>query len=382
MISKVTSSLPPEWSALVDPHSPFTDARHLSALEKTGCLGDATGWYPCHITVWDQEQCIAGLPLYLKTNSYGEFIFDHMWSSALQRSGVKYYPKLVTSAPFTPATGSRLLWKPGLTEQQRKDAGELVFRELKKLQSQASSHHVLFLPEEDIQPWETEGYCRRWSFQYHWRNQGWKTFEGFLSSLVSKRRRQIALERRQLKETAGVKIEVLTGNELSPQLADFVFQMYKDTNDKMGSHVCLTRGFFEETFVTLKSETVLFYATLDGKPLAAAINYKKGGNLFGRYWGTLADVRNLHFELCYYQAIDFAIAEGFAKYEAGAQGEHKFPRGFEPQFTHSVHHIAHPEFHGAIAQFCLQEKKHLDSLFAEYSAHSPFKRESEKEIIT
>jgi uncharacterized protein len=373
MIAKVSTTLPSDWATLEDALSPFTDARHLSALETTGCLGDATGWYPCHITVHDGDHCIAGLPLYLKTNSYGEFIFDHMWASAISRTGQPYFPKLVSAVPFTPATSCRTLFNASATEDQRQAAQKMICEKISELSKQASSHHVLFLPKNETRSWEQAGYCTRTSFQYHWENLGWTSFEDFLESLVSKRRRQIVLERKQLSQVEGLKIHTATGEQLTPVLADFMYDLYRDTNEKMGSHVCLTRGFFEQTFQTMKNCTVLFYATLNEKPLAAAINYQKGTNLFGRYWGTLQDVRNLHFDLCYYRALDHCFENKLLRYEAGAQGEHKFPRGFLPQFTYSCHKLFNENFQGAIKDFCGHERKKIEGMFAEYAQHSPYR---------
>jgi uncharacterized protein len=368
-----------EWNALTEPDTPFADHEHFLALERHACVGAQSGWIPLYLAVrknTEPNSALLGVIfLFFKNNSYGEFIFDWSWAQAYQRHGLSYYPKWVSAIPFTPSTGKRMLVDAHLPfEEQQQIESTLLEAALNLIKStKATGLHILFhrIKEEHL-PLKADGLLRH-SFQYHWHNRGYKSFDDFLVALTSKRRRQIALERRQLSKVEGIEIFTREKHQLTQLLADEMFSFYKNTNEKNCSYVCLTQGFFREVFETMSDRTVVFEARKMGKTIAAAINFCKGDKMFGRYWGSHVDVRNLHFELCYYRAIEHCIERGYSLYEAGAQGEHKFPRGFLPVKTYSSHWIAHPTFREAIADFVEQEKKELNALMESYDEHNPYK---------
>lgn len=361
-----------EWDNLTAPDFPFADYDHLHALEATGCAGPDMGWLPIYLLVRnDAGVLVAASYCYVKSHGYGEFIFDHAWNQAYARAGHDYYPKLVAAVPYTPATGPKVLVHK---EADRLQMEGLLAEEMKSVAKRAgcSSVHALFLPAEQLSAYESKGYLLRHSFQYHWFNRGYVDFSSFLAALKSKRRRQIQLERRQLHETAGLTIETRTGAQLTEEDADLMARFYLDTNERWGSIPCLSKDFFRTIFRTMADRIVLFVATLHGERVAAAINFCKGSKMYGRYWGTLREVKHLHFELCYYQAIEYCIAHGLEVYEAGAQGEHKIPRGFIPQLTFSMHHIADPQFVLPIERFLAHEKRLIAEQFKEWEPHLPY----------
>ncbi|MCA2960155.1 MAG: GNAT family N-acetyltransferase [Silvanigrellales bacterium] len=366
------------WNSLSPPHFPFADFAHLIALERNECVGPRAGWLPFAATAHASGRLVGAMPFYLKNNSYGEFIFDHAWARAYEANGLSYFPKLVVAVPFTPATGQKIL----TTDASDAASLGLAVDDIRKaLLEQAltvahatrcSSAHVLFIPPEDIRFFEKEGWIVRHSFQYHWKNDSYGTFESFLAALTKKRRKQIALERRQLASEPGVSLETREGDDLTLEDARFLAKLYADTNLRYGSLVCLNEDFFAEIFQTMKKNIVLFVAKRDGERVAAAINFRKGNRLYGRYWGCTEDIRNLHFELCYYRALEYAIEANLEAYEAGAQGEHKIPRGFAPTLTYSAHKVFHPAFREAIARAVEAEKNDISALFAEFAEHSPY----------
>lgn len=364
------------WNALTCPDFPFADYEHLFALEKTGCAGPQMGWLPIYVLVKDDHgHLVAAAYTYIKSHGYGEFVFDHLWSQAYAHAGLDYYPKMVAAVPYTPANGSKVLVHPS---QDRNLLEKLVAEEMKNLAVKlgCSSVHVLFVPKQDLVNYESADYFTRFGVQFHWRNNGYADFSVFLSQLKQKRRRQILLERRQLQTLSELEIVVRTGRQLQECDADLMARLYLDTNEKWGSIPCLNKDFFRTVFQTMSDRIVLFVAQLSGEPVAAALNFIKGKKMYGRYWGTLRDVKHLHFELCYYQAIEFCIANGIEIYEAGAQGEHKIPRGFSPQLTHSVHYLASSEFTAAARQFVAREKAALDVQIKVWLIHSAYKNDS------
>ena len=366
------------WRVLESPDFPFFDLAFLHALERSGSVGAASGWSPVYLVCKDDLGRVLGaLCLYLKTDSYGEYIFDWEWARAYREHGLSYYPKLVAAVPFTPATGPKLLVRPDLG-----DAGHLTVkralldaaRELGD-ELRVSSSHALFLPKEELDEFARHGFAVRHSLQFHWRNRGYGAFSDYLDALMSKRRRQVARERRQL-EGEGLEIERLTGKTLSPEHAAIMHRFYLGTLDRKWGMPYLTRAFFDEVFHTMGDRILLVLArdrrTL--RPVAGALNFFKGRTLYGRYWGAAEERRNLHFELCYYQAIEFAIERRLALFEAGAQGEHKHARGFLPSLTYSAHEIRHPGFRRAIEQYIAQEKELLAETIETYAHHDPYKR--------
>jgi predicted N-acyltransferase len=360
------------WRALEPPDFPFFDYEFLHALERSGSIGGGSGWSPVYLVCKDDLGGVLGaLPLYLKAHSYGEYIFDWEWAHAYRQHGLPYYPKLVAAVPFTPATGPKLLVRPDADRAAVTRALLTAARRLGEEQ-RVSSSHALFLPEEELDEFIEHGFAVRHSVQFHWRNRGYGAFSDYLDAMMSKRRRQVARERRQLE---GVEIERLTGSELSPEHAATMYRFYLSTSDRKWGSPYLTGAFFAEVFRTMGDRILLVLARDrgTGRPIAGALNFFKGRTLYGRYWGTTEERRNLHFELCYYQAIEFAIERRLALFEAGAQGEHKLARGFLPSLTYSAHAIHHPDFRRAIEDYINVEKKILAEDMADYAQHDPYK---------
>ena len=363
------------WRALEPPNFPFFDFEFLRALERSGSIGDATGWSPVYLVCKDDIGRVLGaLCLYLKTDSYGEYIFDWEWARAYQRHGLTYYPKLVAAVPFTPATGPKLLVHG--PEAGRAAVTRALLDAAQRLgdERRVSSSHALFLPEEELDEFAERGFAVRHSLQFHWRNRGYDAFSDYLDALTSKRRRQVARERRQL-AGEGLEIERLTGEALSPEHAAIMYRFYLGTLDRKWGMPYLTEGFFAEVFRTMRDRILLVLARDGaGRPVAGALNFFKGQTLYGRYWGATEGRRNLHFELCYYQAIEFAIERRLALFEAGAQGEHKLARGFLPSLTYSAHALHHPGFRRAIERYIAEEKELIAEDMAEYARSDPYKR--------
>src|SRR5919199_5822170 len=315
------------WRVLEPPDFPFFDFEFLRALERSGSIGGASGWSPVYLVCKDEGRVLGALCLYLKTDSYGEYIFDWEWARAYREHGLPYYPKLVAAVPFTPATGPKLLVRP---DADRAAVTRALLDAARRLGDErgVSSSHALFLPERELDEFAECGFAVRHSLQFHWRNRGYGAFSDYLDALVSKRRRQVTRERRQL-EGEGLEIERLTGEDLGSEHAALMYRFYLATYDKKWGSPYLTRAFFEEAFRTIKDRILLVLARelRTGRPVAGALNFFKGRILYGRYWGAAEERRNLHFELCYYQAIEFAIERGLKLFEAGAQGEHKLARG-------------------------------------------------------
>lgn len=363
------------WRALEPPEFPFFDFEFLRALEHSGSIGRRSGWSPAYLVCKEEARVLGALCLYLKTDSYGEYIFDWEWARAYQQYGLSYYPKLVAAVPFTPATGPKLLLRPDLDVMTRARVTKALLEAAEDLGTEyrVSSSHALFLPEHELEEFTKRGFAVRHSLQFHWRNQGYETFSDYLQALSGKRRRQILRERRQL-EGEGLEILHLTGDALLPEHATLMHRFYLATLDGKWGVPYLNRAFFDEVFRTMKDRTMLVLAS-DGAgiPVAGALFFLKDSSLFGRYWGALQQVRNLHFDLCYYQAIDFAIEQGFKLFEAGAQGEHKLARGFLPTLTYSAHKIRDPAFGRAIGEYIESEKEMLAGVMAQYASHDPYK---------
>jgi predicted N-acyltransferase len=351
------------WRTLEPPEFPFFDFEFLHALERLGSIGRRSGWSPSYLVCKEERRILGGLCLYLKTDSYGEYIFDWEWARAYQHYGLAYYPKLVAAVPFTLATGPKLLLRPDVDATTRARVAKALLEAAEEMGSEyrVSSSHALFLPEHELDEFTKRGFTVRHSLQFHWRNQGHETFSDYLEALSGKRRRQILRERRQL-EGEGLEFLHLTGDALLPEHATLMHDFYLATLDGKWGVPYLNRAFFDEAFRTMKDRTLLVLARdTAGRPVAGALFFLKDTSLFGRYWGAAQQVRNLHFELCYYQAIDFAIERGFKLLEAGAQGEHKLARGFLPSLTYSAHKIKDPAFGPAIGEYIESEKIMLSS---------------------
>jgi uncharacterized protein len=364
------------WQSLQPPDFPFFDFEFLCALERSGSIGPGSGWSPEYLVCKDGGRVVGALCLYLKTDSYGEYIFDWEWARAYQQYGLSYYPKLVSAVPFTPATGPKLLVHSGADKATRMIARKALLDAAEDLGSEygVSSSHALFLPEEELGEFAGRGFGVRHSLQFHWHNRGYSAFSDYLGDLSGKRRRQISRERRQL-EGEDLKIERLTGETLVPEHAALMHRFYLATLDGKWGVPYLTETFFDEVFRTMRDHILLVLARDGaGRPVAGALFFYKGRSLFGRHWGTSQHRRNLHFELCYYQGIDFAIERGFELFEAGAQGEHKLARGFLPSLTYSAHQIRDPAFRRAISEYIETEKDLISDTMAEYARHYPYKR--------
>jgi uncharacterized protein len=364
------------WRTLEPPEFPFFDFEFLRALERSGSIGHRSGWSPVYLVCKNGADVLGALCLYLKTDSYGEYIFDWEWARAYQQYGLSYYPKLVAAVPFTPATGPKLLLRRDVDVTTRARVTNALLEATEELGTEyrVSSSHALFLPEHELNEFSKRGFAVRHSLQFHWHNQGYETFSEYLGALSGKRRRQISRERRQL-EDVGLEILRLTGNALLPEHATIIHRFYLSTLDGKWGVPHLNRAFFDEVIRTMKDRTLLVLARdRVNRPVAGALFFLKDNSLFGRYWGTVQRTRNLHFELCYYQAIDFAIARGFKLFEAGAQGEHKLARGFLPSLTYSAHKIRDPAFGRAIREYIESEKQMLKGILEEYASHDPYKR--------
>jgi predicted N-acyltransferase len=360
------------WNACANPNNdpcphPFTQYDFFAALEESGSATEATGWQPCHL-VLERDGAIQGLmPLYLKHHSQGEYVFDHAWADALERAGGDYYPKLQCAVPFTPVTGHRLLGSaaamPALLE-----AGKKIVKQLG-----ASSLHITFLEEAEWRAAGEAGYLLRTDRQFHWQNDGYRDFEDFLSRLSSAKRKNLRKERAKVRE-AGVTFEHLTGAAITEAHWDQFFEFYIDTGSRKWGNPYLSRDFFSRIGATMAGQILLVMARHEGRYVAGALNLFGGGTLFGRNWGATGYLPFLHFETCYYQAIDFAIANGLKKVEAGAQGEHKLLRGYVPEETHSAHYIAHPGLARAVDAYLAQERAAITENIQELTMVSPFKK--------
>ena len=336
-----------EWDALAGDEDPFLRHAFLSLLESSGSVGEGTGWTSLPILVEREGRTTAAAPAYLKTHSQGEYIFDHGWAEAWERAGGAYYPKLQVAVPFTPCPGRRLL---GQDRHALLAALETV-----TVQNGLSSAHVNFLTEEEARLAEGRGWLQRHGIQYHWLNRGYASFDDFLGALSSRKRKAIRKERAAACES--VEITALRGAEIEPRHWDAMWHFYQDTGTRKWGHPYLTRTFFDRIGEVARDSALLFLALRDGEPIAGALNFVGRDILYGRYWGAVEEVPFLHFELSYYRAIEWAIANRLACVQAGAQGEHKLARGYEPVLTRSVHFIPDPAFRDAVGRFLMGERE-------------------------
>ncbi|WP_407494899.1 GNAT family N-acetyltransferase [Pseudooceanicola sp. MF1-13] len=355
------------------PNDPFTTHRFLLALEQSGSVGPGTGWQPRYLTAHAEDQMIAAAPLYAKSHSQGEYIFDFNWAHAYEGAGGRYYPKLQIAVPFTPASGRRLLTKPGFetTGQSALVQGAVQIAEHHGL----SSLHLTFCTAEEVAPGKAMGLMHRASQQFHWHNDGYDSFDDFLGSLSSRKRKNIRKER-QTAQAFGGDIISLTGDDIQPEHWDYFWEFYQDTGSRKWGTPYLTRAFFDHLHDTMRDDVLLVLAVRDGVPVAGALNFIGRQSLYGRYWGCTEHHPCLHFELCYYQAIDAAIERGLARVEAGAQGEHKLARGYLPTQTHSLHWFADPSFARAIKQYLDAEAEAVEEEIEILTSYGPFRRDT------
>jgi len=358
--------LPAQWDALAGPC--IWHARgFLQALESSGCVGPGTGWEPRFLLAWRGDRLAAALPLWRKTHSYGEYVFDWAWARAYQQHGLPYYPKLVGAIPFTPATGPRLLGA----------GGDLGARLLGRVETwlragEASSVHVLFPPEHELPMWQGAGYLLREGIQFHWQWRGETDFDALLMTLTRDKRKHIRQERRRVRE-AGVHFRTETGHSASRADWALMAACYARTYAEHRSAPYLNEDFFVRWAAACPDAPLLFIAEVDGQPVAASLCARQADVLYGRYWGALAHVPCLHFEACYYQPLEWGIAHGIRRFEGGAQGEHKQARGLEPVRTRSLHRIADPAFARAIDDFLRRERAGVADYASELAAHSAYR---------
>ena len=354
------------WDRLAG-DDPFVSHAFLSALEDSGSVGPGTGWTPAPILVEDgASHVVAAAPAYLKTHSQGEYVFDHGWADAWQRAGGAYYPKLQVAVPFTPVPGSRLL---GTRPQQLLAAIEAV-----TVQNDMSSAHITFMDKVGVAEAERRHWLIRHGIQYHWLNRGYATFDDFVGALRSTKRKAIRKERAAARE--GLEFRTLRGAEIGADDWGAMWAFYQDTGSRKWGHPYLTREFFDLAAERMGDSLLLFLACRDGRPIAGALNLVGPDALYGRYWGCTEEVPFLHFELCYYQAVEWAIQHGLGSVQAGAQGEHKIARGYEPVITRSAHYIPNPSFRAAVADFLEGERGAIDQEASWLAGSLPYRSAS------
>ncbi len=362
------------WDGLAG-SNPFVTHAFLGALEDSGCVGARAGWLPRHLVLEGPE--IEGVaPCYLKSHSYGEYVFDHAWAHAYERAGGDYYPKLQIAVPFTPVTGPRLMVRPGPGAEASRRMLALGAVEVAR-RIGASSVHVTFPTEDEYRALGALGFLQRMDRQFHWTNAGYASFDDFLAALASRKRKAVKRERREALN--GISIQWLAGREIQERHWDAFYAFYMDTGSRKWGRPYLNRRFFSLLGERMAANVLLVFALREGRPIAGALNLVGRDTLYGRYWGCMEDRPFLHFEVCYYQAIEFAIAKGLARVEAGAQGEHKLTRGYVPVTTYSAHWLADPRLARAVSDYLEREREAVTLEQAELGEHAPYRRGSPAE---
>jgi hypothetical protein len=371
LIDNLTNIPAIQWNALAGDENPFLRHEFLVALEQHHCVGEHAGWWPQHLIATDNSQLRGAVPMYLKNNSYGEFVFDWGWAEAYERSRLHYYPKLVVAIPYTPATGQRLLLAD---VPQRETVADLLIDGALEYARQlnVSGLHWLFTDEHDTARLQQHGLLRRNGCQYHWTNRNYRDFDDFLQTLSAEKRKKIKRERRHVIE-ANVTLELLNGHQINEAQWDVFHGFYQSTFDKKWGVASLTPGFFKALGQSMPDHTLLILARHNGHYVAGSFFMRGRDTLYGRHWGCNEQFRSLHFEACYYRAIDYCIEHGINRFEAGAQGEHKISRGFLPTPTYSAHWIAHAGFRNAIADYVAREENLMQQQMQVLAAHSPYK---------
>ncbi|MEP3633022.1 MAG: GNAT family N-acetyltransferase [Shimia thalassica] len=369
-----------DWDACACPEAmaggrandPFTTYRFLKAIEDSGSVGPGTGWQPRYLTARANDEVIACAPLYVKSHSQGEYVFDYSWAHAYENAGGRYYPKMQVAVPFTPVSGRRLLTRPGFetTGKAALVQGMVQVADDNEL----SSLHLTFCEEDEVDAGQQMGLLHRTAQQFHWLNENYQSFDEFLASLSSRKRKNIRKER-QKAQAFGGEILCLSGDEIRPEHWDAMWRFYQDTGARKWGTPYLTRDFFDMAHDTLRDDILLILAKKDGHYVAGAMNLIGQEALFGRYWGCVEDHPCLHFELCYYQAMDWAISHGLGRVEAGAQGEHKLARGYLPVTTHSLHWMRDPGFADAVARFLEAEREAVAEEIEVMTAWGPFRKD-------
>ena len=356
ILSSLAAIDPAAWDALVGEDSPFLEWAWLASLEESGCASQRTGWLPQHLALFDGDRLVGACPLYVKGHSQGEFVFDHGWAQAAARAGIRYYPKLLVATPFTPATGARFLAAPGVDRETVIHHLGTALRELCE-DGRFSSVHVNFCRPDEAAGLESLGYVRRAGYQFQWINPGWRSFDDYLAALRSKRRNQVRRERREL-EAQGIAIAYHAGDDIPDALFAPMFELYRTTVDKFSwGHQYLNAALFDLLRRRWKSRLVFVVARRDDEILAGTINVRKGDVMYGRYWGTFEDVRHLHFNVCYYAAIEYCLTHGITRFEPGAGGDFKHLRGFDARATESMHFLGDPRLADAVARYLIEERR-------------------------
>jgi hypothetical protein len=366
---------PDDWNACAGPDDPFVGHAFLAALEDSGSVGIRAGWIPRHLAAYDAGgRLIACAPAYLKTHSYGEYVFDWSWADAYQRSGGRYYPKLQVAVPFTPIAGNRLLVREGASADTAEVLAGALIRLAQRLD--ISSVHVTFPIEAQWEQLGRLGFLLRIGHQFHWHNHGYRDFDDFLAELSSRKRKAIRKERKSVADQ-GITVRTLVGGDIEDRHWDAFYRFYRNTHDRKWGHAYLNRAFFRLLGDRLRDRVVMVIAETTGaKIVAGALNLRGPDALYGRYWGCLEDYRFLHFEACYYRAIDFAISNRLERVEAGAQGPHKIQRGYLPARTYSAHWIGDAGFREALARYLKAERIAVEEEIAQLKAASPFRQDS------
>jgi predicted N-acyltransferase len=373
IIENLTDIPAAQWNALAA-GDPFLSHAYLHALQLSGCATPAQGWRAQFITLWQGASLLAAMPLYLKMNSYGEHVFDFAWAAAYRQHGLRYYPKLVCAVPYTPVTGARLLVTSHATEQQADALREFLLTAALHLarELEVSSLHCLFLNETDLRVTQAQNMMSRQDVQFHWHNSGYRDFDDYLAALSRDKRKRIKQERRKVQD-AGIALHRITGSDITPEQWAFFARCYSHTRESRNSPAALNEDFFQRIGAALPDNTLLILATREGKPIASALCLYTADTLYGRSWGALEYHPGLHFETCYYQAIEFCIVQGIKIFEGGAQGEHKLARGFLPVVTHSAHWLAHPQFAQAVKDYLQREIAAVAQYKQALDQRTPFK---------
>jgi predicted N-acyltransferase len=371
-ISTSISDIDPDaWDALDAGGSPFLRHAFLATLERTQCVGGDTGWFPAHLTLHDARGLAAAAPAYVKAHSFGEFVFDFSWAQAYARHGLAYYPKLVLGVPFTPVSGERLLVRPDLDPADTRARLIEALRDVAQRRD-VSSIHALFVSDADRAAFEAAGWLPRRDVQFHWVNRGYRDFEHYLESFTAEKRKKARRERRRVQE-AGIRFDTLHGTGVDERTIDEVYALHRDTFLRNGNEPYLTHACFRELPMAMGDALMIKRARLGDETVAAAVFFRGVDALFGRYWGAYEQHHSLHFETCYHQGIDYCIEHGLARFESGAQGEHKVARGFAPATTWSTHWIVDPRFRTAIADYLQREAEDREDYARFISAHVPYR---------
>lgn len=368
-ITNITEIPQDEWNALLSNANPFLDHRYLAALEQTGCVSQATGWLPCHQIIRRAGQLVAALPCYRKLHSYGEYVFDWSWAEAYQRYGLNYYPKILNAIPFTPVNGPRIL---GNSEYHSQLLQQFINY---GIEHSISGWHINYPNvNHPAELFEAQQFQSRYQCQFQWFNRNYHDFDNFLSNFTSRKRKSVRKERQQLHQQK-ITTECILGQNISDETLDFFYRCYQTTHMKKGSAPYLTLEFFQQILANMKDQLLLVIAKKHGDAIASALYFYDNETLYGRYWGCLTEISGLHFEVCYYQGIEFCINHKLQRFDPGTQGEHKIARGFEPVISRSFHRLQDQQFHQAISRFCIEEKNYIDEYFQAAESHLPFNRE-------